>query len=135
MAPRSSGILLHLTSLPSDHGIGDMGRGAYDFVDFLDDSGQSIWQVLPIGPSSGFCGNSPYSGFSVFAGNPLLISLDLLVEDGLLTRGEIETRHPFASRFVDYEAVEPFKSALLRRAFEKYRERAGADAEFQRFCA
>jgi 4-alpha-glucanotransferase len=80
--PRSSGILLHPTSLPSPYGIGDLGPQAYAFADFLHESGQRIWQVLPLGPTG--YGDSPYQCFSAFAGNPMLISIDRLVERGYL---------------------------------------------------
>ena len=84
---RSSGILLHISSLPSDYGIGTFGKSAYDFADFLVDSGTAYWQVLPLG-QTGY-GNSPYEPFSSFAGNPYFIDLDLLVLDGLLTYDDI----------------------------------------------
>ena len=82
---RSSGILLHPTSLPGRYGIGDLGTAAYDFVDFLVAANQSLWQILPLGPTG--YGDSPYQCFSAFAGNPLLVSPDALVEDGLLKTG------------------------------------------------
>ena len=85
---RSSGILLHITSLPSPYGIGSLGKAAYEFVDFLRSAGQKYWQILPLNPT-GF-GNSPYQSFSAFAGNPYLIDLDLLAEDGLLDRAAYE---------------------------------------------
>lgn len=98
---RASGILMHITSLPGKYGIGTMGQSAYDFVDFLEKSGQRYWQILPIGPTS--YGNSPYSSYSTFAGNPYLIDLDLLVEEGLLTQGGVRSpplgRGPLQSRF------------------------------------
>ena len=84
--PRASGILLHPTSLPSRGGIGDFGPAAYRFADFLASARQGFWQVLPLGPLG--YGNSPYSSTSAFAGNPLLISLDKLAEEGLLTHEE-----------------------------------------------
>ena len=84
---RKSGILMAMTSLPSPYGIGTMGRAAYRFVDFLRSAGQTYWQLLPLGPTS--YGDSPYSSFSTFAGNPYLIDLDLLVRDGLLKRTEL----------------------------------------------
>ena len=86
--PRSSGILLHPTSLPGRFGVGDLGPEAYRYVDFLASAGQKIWQVLPLGPTG--YGDSPYQLFSAFAGNPLLISLERLADDGLLTQPELE---------------------------------------------
>src|SRR3954468_24475176 len=85
--PRASGILLHPTSLPGKFGIGDLGREAYAFADFLVASGQRLWQVLPLGPTG--YGDSPYQCFSAFAGNTLLISPQLLVDEGLLTADDI----------------------------------------------
>jgi 4-alpha-glucanotransferase len=80
---RSSGVLLHPTSLPGRFGIGDLGPNAFEFIEWLAAAGQRLWQVLPLGPTG--YGNSPYQSFSAFAGNPLLISLDELIKDGLLT--------------------------------------------------
>lgn len=84
---RASGILLHPTSLPSPYGIGDLGGSAYRFVDFLQQSGQRVWQILPLGPAG--AGNSPYLAYSALAGNPLLISPEILHGEGLLTEGEL----------------------------------------------
>ena len=81
---RSSGILMAMSSLPSKYGIGTMGKCAYEFIDFLKAAGQKYWQLLPLGPTS--YGDSPYSSFSTFAGNPYYIDLDMLIEDGLLKR-------------------------------------------------
>ena len=92
--PRASGILLHPTSLPGPFGIGDLGDEAYAFIDFLAASGQSLWQVLPLGPTG--YGDSPYQCFSAFAGNPLLISPTRLIEDGLLSNDDI---YRWSSRF------------------------------------
>src|SRR3954454_24209492 len=91
--PRSSGILLHPTSLPGRFGVGDLGPEAFRFADFLATSGQSIWQMLPLG-TTGY-GDSPYQLFSAFAGNPLLISLEILVEEGRLTRADLATAPAF----------------------------------------
>ena len=88
MVMRSSGVLLHISSLPSPYGVGTMGKDAYRFVDFLKKAGQSYWQILPICPT-GF-GDSPYQSFSSFAGNPYFIDLDMLVKESLLTNDEIE---------------------------------------------
>lgn len=81
---RSSGILMHITSLPSPYGVGTLGQAAYDFVDFLEKSRQSYWQILPVGPTG--YGDSPYQTFSTFAGSPYLVDLDLLADQGLLER-------------------------------------------------
>lgn len=132
--PRSSGILLHPTSLPGRFGIGDTGRAAYDFVDFLVASRQSLWQVLPLGPTG--YGDSPYQCFSAFAGNPLLISLDALRDDGLLTAADLIAVPDFSDTRVDYGPVIKYKGTLLRRAYEKYLTDLPAvvRAEFASFC-
>jgi 4-alpha-glucanotransferase len=116
--PRSSGILLHITSLPGGHGIGDLGPGASAFADFLKAAGQTLWQVLPIGPTG--YGDSPYQSFSAFAGNPLLISLDRLVEKGLLEASEIGPVPEFPAGEVDYRLASDFKCARLHKAFETF---------------
>ena len=112
---RSSGVLMHLTSLPSPYGVGTMGRAAREFVDFLVSAGQSCWQVLPIGPTG--CGDSPYQSFSTFAGNPYLIDLDTLAEEGLLEKGEYEDldwgEDPVR---VDYGRLYALRWPVLRRA-------------------
>ena len=92
--PRTSGILLHPTSLPGPYGVGDLGEEAYRFVDFLADAGQHLWQVLPLGPTG--YGDSPYQCFSAFAGNTLLISPERLVRDGLLEGADLEGAPAFA---------------------------------------
>ena len=117
--PRSSGILLHPTSLPGRFGIGDLGPEAYGFVDFLAAAGQRIWQVLPLGPTG--YGDSPYQLFSAFAGNPLLISLDQLAEEGLLSREELARAPEFPADGVDYGGVMRFKLPLLRVAYERFK--------------
>ncbi len=130
--PRSSGILLHPTSLPGAYGIGELGAEAHAFADFLRDSGQRIWQVLPLGPTG--YGDSPYQCFSAFAGNPLLISLDRLVERGYLDARDLTAKPAFPADTVDYGAVIAWKLPLLRRAFEAFRQ-AGPDdhAAFEEF--
>lgn len=131
---RSSGALLHPTSLPSPFGIGDLGSAAYRFVDFLSEAGQSWWQVLPLGPT-GF-GNSPYNGFSAFAGNPILISLERLVEEGLLEPGDIEALPPFPEERVDYGPVIEYKMTLLAKSYRTFKERhrSRLPPEFAAFC-
>ena len=134
MKERSSGILLHVTSLPSRFGIGDLGPDAYRFVDFLVSGGQRIWQVLPLHPTDPVRGNSPYSSSSAFAGNPLLISPDRLVEEGFLEEGDLQPIPEFPGDRVDYEAVIEYKGRILDRAFGRFRDRSGRD-EFEAFCA
>jgi 4-alpha-glucanotransferase len=134
MKRRGSGILLHITSLPSPYGIGDLGPWAYKFVDFLSETKQSFWQILPLNPISGAFGNSPYSSPSAFAGNPLLISPDLLVEDGFLSKSDIEGDSSFPNERVDYTAVTEYKYKLLGTAYENYKKR-GKDYEFERFSS
>lgn len=114
---RLSGILLHPTSLPSPYGIGDLGEEAYRFVDFLKQSGQHLWQILPLAPT-GF-GDSPYQTFSAFAGQPLLISPDHLVKLKLLTEADLS--HPnWDPKQVDYGTLIPWKEELLHKAYENY---------------
>ena len=122
---RRSGVLLHITSLPSPGGIGDLGPEAYAFADFLCSAGFSLWQVLPLGPV-GF-GESPYQSSSAFAGNPLLISLPLLREEGLLTYDDSELPSPADPGKADYAGAEKHKMALLRRAFRQSGERMKKD--------
>jgi 4-alpha-glucanotransferase len=116
--PRRSGILLHPTSLPGRYGIGELGPEAHRFVDFLAAAGQRLWQFLPLGPTG--YGDSPYQCFSAFAGNPLLVSLDSLVEDGWLEAGDLAPAPEFAADSVDYDAVAAFKLPLLDRAFRRF---------------
>ncbi len=131
--PRSSGILLHPTSLPGRFGIGDLGDEAYRFVDFLAASKQSLWQVLPLGPT-GF-GDSPYQCFSAFAGNTLLVSPERLVHEGLLTEEDLAHAPAFSFERVDFGNVITFKNALLRRAFERFKQTADKSlhASFEQF--
>src|SRR5499433_3279279 len=104
---RASGILLHPTSLPGRFGIGDLGKSAYDFIDFLAETGQRYWQVLPLGPTG--YGDSPYQCFSAFAGNPLLVSLERLAEEGILSTADLATTPSFPEQEVDYGPVIQFK--------------------------
>ncbi len=134
--PRSSGILLHPTSLPGPWGIGDLGPTAYSFVDFLHAAGQSLWQILPLGPTG--YGDSPYQCFSAFAGNPLLISLDALIQKGLLGYDEVAsaaTERHLSLDTVHYGEVMEFKLPLLWRAYERMQEGSVPDVgdAFQAF--
>jgi 4-alpha-glucanotransferase len=131
--PRASGLLLHPTSLPGPFGIGDLGPLAHYFVDFLAVSGQRLWQVLPLGPTS--YGDSPYQCLSAFAGNPLLVSPDRLIEEGLLTREALEGYPHFQADSVDFEHVIPAKLGLLRKSFDHYESHGSAPNRdrFERF--
>jgi 4-alpha-glucanotransferase len=120
---RSAGILLHPTSLPAPCGIGDLGPAAYAWVDALARAGQSWWQILPLGPTG--YGDSPYQSFSAFAGNPNLISPELLVREGLLNSADLAGEHWPADR-VDYGRVIPYKTALTARAWEYFQAGRGS---------
>ncbi len=115
---RLSGILVHPTSFPSPYGIGDLGPGAYRFLDFLESSGQHLWQILPLGPTG--YGDSPYQGPSVFAGQPLLISPDLLVRKNLLTKNDLENMPSWDPRRIDYGPAIDYKTALLKKAWHRF---------------
>jgi 4-alpha-glucanotransferase len=118
MLDKNSGILLHITSLPSKYGIGDFGAEAYDFVDFLFRSGQKVWQILPLNPVG--YGESPYQAYSAFAGNPMLISIDKLLEDGLLTLEDVGEVPKFSKKRVDFVAVKTYKSKVLKIAYKNF---------------
>lgn len=132
-APRMSGLLMHVSSLPSLYGIGDLGPGAYRFAGFLSRTGQSLWQVLPLNPTEEGAGNSPYQSASVFAGNPLFVSPDLLVRDGFLEARDVASPPAFPEGEVKYADVIPFKRGLLEKAFESFLKRGGDEA-FDIFC-
>jgi len=124
---RASGVFLHLTSLPGPHGIGDLGAGAREFLSFLQEAEQAYWQFCPLGPTSSAHGNSPYQSFSAFAGNPLLISLDRLADDGWLIDDDLQPVPDFDKHAVDYEAVGEYKRDKLRTAHERFGETATED--------
>jgi 4-alpha-glucanotransferase len=131
---RRAGFLLHPTSLPGRFGVGDLGPEAYRFVDWIALAGGSVWQVLPLCPTS--FGNSPYGGAAVFAGNPLLVSPELLVEDGLLAPEAVRGAPRFRDGRVDYDAAIAWKEAVLRRAWEHVgRERTDVLAAVDAFAA
>jgi 4-alpha-glucanotransferase len=132
--PRSCGILLHPTSFPSRYGIGDLGREAYQFVDFLVESGQQLWQILPLGPTG--YGNSPYMSFSALAGNPLLLSPDILLEKGLLTPEDIQDIPQFPLDKVDFEKVITWKMPILRQAARNFNQNTNTFKyrQFEGFC-
>ena len=132
---RRSGVFLHLTSLPGPHGIGDLGDGAREFLDFLDRADQSLWQFCPVGPTTAAYGHSPYGSPSAFAGNPLLVDLTDLADRGYLDESDLDGPDGADPERVDYEAVAPFKRERLRRAHEGFRASAGDDqrAAFEAF--
>ena len=125
---RASGVLLHPTSLPGPHGIGDFGPEARRFIDFLAGSSQTLWQMLPLNPPG--WSSSPYQCYSAFAGNPLLISPDFLVENNLLSPKALQPSRTFPVDNVDFAAVARHKLNLLRRAYERFRPHA----DYRQFC-
>lgn len=132
LSQRASGVLLHITSLPSPYGIGDLGDSAYRFADALADAGQRYWQLLPVNPSLPAADESPYFSSSALAGNPLLIDLDALACDGLLTADELNGAALPATDSVDFAAVRQRKLALLDLAQRRFRDRGG-DADYAAF--
>jgi 4-alpha-glucanotransferase len=130
---RAAGLLLHVTSLPSPYGIGDLGPSAFSWIDRLRDAGQQYWQALPLGPTG--YGNSPYQSLSSFAGNVLLISPGGLISDGLLQAGDCECH--FSADMVDYDSVIPFKQRLLEKAWTNFKagEREDLRPAYDEFCA
>ncbi len=132
---RKSGILLHPTSLPGEWGIGDLGKWAYRFADFLVESGQRLWQVLPLGPTG--YGYSPYQAYSSMAGNPLLISPQALVDQGWLSPNDLHAAPLFPDSTIDFSAVIPFKRKLIKKAANAFFQRSSDPLrrKFLEFCA
>jgi 4-alpha-glucanotransferase len=137
---RASGLLLHVTSLPSPYGIGDLGSSAFSWIDRLHDAGLAWWQALPLGPTG--YGDSPYQPMSSFAGNPLLISPDELISEGLLQASDAQPQ--FSPDAVDYDSVIPFKQRLLEKAWANFKSGQRSDADrsdsdlapaYDEFCA
>lgn len=128
---RRSGILAHISSLPSVYGIGDIGTASHQFLDFLAESGQSCWQFLPLNPTNPIFDNSPYMSTAAFAGSPLLISPDLLYEKGLIAKASLSSHPDFSPYTTDYKAVHAYKTTLLSEACRNYSP--AADGDFQRF--
>ena len=130
---RASGILLHISSIPTEYGIGDVGPAARKFVDFLKRAGQSYWQILPLNYTTAGTAYSPYNCASAFAGNPLLISPDLMYRDGLLTKDELQKLPDFPPGRVDYRRVSSWKSALFNKAFARSKGLSALDG-YDRFA-
>lgn len=133
MIKRGSGVLLHISSLDSAFGIGDLGQGAFDFIDFLEQTKQRYWQILPLNPTNLISGNSPYSSASAFAVNSLLISPSLLVKDGLIKEKDLEVFKGIAQDKVDYERVYDSKAQIFTKAFERFKK-DGLNSAFKTFC-
>lgn len=129
---RESGILVHPTSFPGEYGMGDLGPGAYKFLDFLKESKQRLWQVLPLGPTG--YGDSPYQSFSAFAGNHYLISFDLLAKEGLLNATDLANKPVFDPSRINYGDVIPYKMQILRRAYDNFKTGAKCKHEYKKFC-
>lgn len=132
---RSSGVILHPTSLSGPFGIGDLGPSSIKWLDFMDRAGLGLWQILPIHPTG--YGDSPYQSFSAFAGNPNLISPILLVEDGLLSLEEIQKHPHLSNKRVDYPRVSRWKRKILKFAYRNFRKAISTQLkdEFESFCS
>ncbi len=133
MKKRRSGILLHISSLPSSFGVGDLGPSAYRFADFLSDARQSAWQILPINPTRVITENSPYSSISAFAGNPLFISPELLYKEGFLSKSDLQINRSFPKDRVDYPACTIYKASLFKKAYRCFKQK-GRQTDFEQFC-
>jgi len=133
MLKRGSGLLLHISSLKTSFGIGDIGPGAFSFIDFLEKTKQAYWQILPLNPTNLISGNSPYSSASAFAINYLLISPELLVNDGLIQEDDLKIFKGIDLNKVDYHAVTKVKSDLFEKAFEKFIADV-SNNDFEKFC-
>ncbi|HNX91099.1 MAG TPA: 4-alpha-glucanotransferase [Candidatus Omnitrophota bacterium] len=133
MGKRGSGILLHITSLPSAYGIGDLGSEAYRFVDFLSMAKQAYWQILPLNPTNHFAGDSPYFSCSAFAGNPLMISPERLMNKGLLCEEDINPIPIFPEGITDFDAVVKYKGEILDKAYENFK-RSSKPSDYDDFC-
>ncbi len=135
MDKRGSGILLHITSLPSSFGIGDLGPWAYRFADFLSQTKQRYWQILPLSPTDSMSGNSPYSSLSASAGNKLLISPELLIDSGFLTKDDIAAAPVFPDGRCDYASVIPYKMNLFHLAYERFKMNKNEKNAYEEFCS
>ncbi|MGK7397481.1 MAG: 4-alpha-glucanotransferase [Candidatus Cyclobacteriaceae bacterium M3_2C_046] len=136
MKKRSSGILLHISSLPSAYGIGDLGPTAYQFADFLEEAGQHYWQILPLNPVNEQNGFSPYSSLSAFAGNTLFISPDILCHEGYVDESDLQYKYYFRDSSVDYSLAVSYKAYILDKAYEGFKRNPGDDKlnDYHNFC-
>jgi 4-alpha-glucanotransferase len=131
---RGSGILLHISSLPSPYGIGDLGPSAYSFADFLGETCQSYWQILPLNPTASILGNSPYSSISTFAGNTLFVSPDILLRDGLISQKDLIGRRSLPNNHCEYELVTHFKERIIATAYNTFKNKDSNKDNFAHFC-
>jgi len=130
---RSAGILLHPTSLPGNFGIGDLGKEAYKFIDFLEAAGQKLWQVFPLGPTG--YGDSPYQCFSAFAGNPFLISPEKLLEENLISQSDLNNAPKSNPHKIDFGEILDYKKSLLKKAYSNFKNNSnGLEESFNSFC-
>lgn len=134
MKQRKSGILLHITSLPSVYGIGDFGPGAYEFVDFIAQAKQGFWQILPLGAINSAFNPSPYHSISAFAYNKFLLSPELMIQEGLLNKSEAQPLPDFPQGRVEFKTVIPYKEELFQKAYERFRKKKNKD-EYHKFCS
>ncbi|MFQ5717120.1 MAG: 4-alpha-glucanotransferase, partial [Nitrospinales bacterium] len=134
MNARRSGILLHIASLPSPYGIGDLGAGAYQFADFLHETRQRLWQILPLGLTLPAYAHSPFHAPSAFAFNPLLISPEQMIRDGMADPADLPLLPDFPRDRIDYPTVTAFKREFLDRVYRRFQAR-GPDSEFEKFRA
>ncbi len=125
---------MHISSLPSHYGIGDLGAGAYRFADFLSSAKQSYWQILPVNPTDPVYGNSPYSTNASFAGNPLFISPESLVEEGFIRKEDVPYLKSRSNSVCDYKKAITHKSSLLNMAFENFCRSGNEGEGFESFC-
>lgn len=134
MEKRRSGVLLHISSLPSRFGIGDLGPAAYRFVDFLSETKQSIWQILPVNPTDAINSHSPYSSISAFAANSLFISPEILKTEGLLQDEDLKSAPNFSPGRVDYELVSDYKQKIFAKAFAAFKD-LKSESRYMQFCS
>ena len=134
MRKRSCGVLLHITSLPSPYGVGDLGAWAYRFADFLAETKQGFWQILPLNPTDPALGNSPYYSPSAFANNTMLINPDLIVQNGLLEKNDIESIPSLLNERVDYRNATPYKKKLFYKTYERFKENRSNNYGYEKFC-
>ena len=132
---RASGILLHITSLPGPYGVGDLGPAAFAFADFLAETKQAYWQILPLTPTEQVYGYSPYSSPSAFAFNPFMLSPEALCEDGWVRKSDLESYPKFQPGRCDFAAAAKEKNRLIGLAFEHFQKNHRLHAQFEKFCA